>query len=836
LDVLDQNARYAAWSDIQLLLPAGTHEQIRTKGALGRVQIAYARAFSLDVAGDASDPRIDPVLHSAGEPAPSVEGISVEDDDSAGLQSSGLQPHNLLPPKYADAFSRNIFTRFGTARPTYALGDDWYVVLAPPLQKALDVVRKVQQQTALERRSFISNPRAWLGAELGDQYDETVIESLFIETMKFSERVRGLGIRQPKIVPWLQAAREPWLPPLRFGLMVDGERLEIPAAELPAAIATIERAIANGMTTADLAGRSVPATVATITALRTLMDAAVPLPAESAPPAEQASSSAADDTEVAERQVLIIEDNLESLTFERNFRRRKPELVHDQPSGLNTILKEHQREGLLWLQGCWQQGRPGSLLADDMGLGKTLQALAFLSWLREAMDAGRLPAKPVLVVAPTGLLANWQRENALHFAPQTLGLPIAAYGSAIKGLRVRGGPESQSQEPVLDLQRMANARWIVSTYETVRDYQISFARIGLAVVVFDEAQKIKTPGTLATEAAKALKSDFIIAMTGTPIENRLADLWCLMDTVQPGMLGDLSGFSRRYESTGVSTDDIARLRQQLVAQRGSAPAIMCRRMKTEVLDGLPDRRDHVLEKAMPPEQAAAYDRLIDEHRRDSSRGSMLKVLQAIRAVSLHPGLNADEDDDTTIARSARYIAMFEALDRIVDRREKALVFCEFLEPLAHLSTIIQRRYRLGRTPVSISGEVAGTRRQDRVDAFQQRGDGFDVMLMTPKAGGVGLTLTAANNVIHLTRWWNPAVEDQCTDRVYRIGQARPVNVFFPQAILPEDRDHSFDVRLGALLARKRRLSRELLAAPAGTEQDANELYNETVAFRGTQPS
>jgi SNF2 family DNA or RNA helicase len=184
------------------------------------------------------------------------------------------------------------------------------------------------------------------------------------------------------------------------------------------------------------------------------------------------------------------------------------------------------------------------------------------------------------------------------------------------------------------------------------------------------------------------------------------------------------------------------------------------------------------------------------------------------------------DDEGFIEASARLRLAVEALDAIASRRERALVFVNDLDMQARLASLLQRRYRLSAPPMIINGSVDGRARQARVDAFQQQ-QGFDVMILSPRAGGVGLTLTAANHVIHLSRWWNPAVEDQCNGRVLRIGQTRPVTVHVPLAVLPGDR-RSFDENLHALLERKRRLMREALLPAEPSEEEKKELLDETL--------
>jgi len=180
-------------------------------------------------------------------------------------------------------------------------------------------------------------------------------------------------------------------------------------------------------------------------------------------------------------------------------------------------------------------------------------------------------------------------------------------------------------------------------------------------------------------------------------------------------------------------------------------------------------------------------------------------------------------------------ALFETLDQVRHDGDKALIFLESLEMQKYLAALIKRRYALADLPMIISGEVSGSKRQERVDRFQSDPN-FDAMILSPKAGGVGLTLTRANHVIHLSRWWNPAVEDQCTDRVYRIGQDKPVHVYYLQAVHPTISEHSFDVKLHALLDRKRALSRQLLLPSSFADGDASELYNETVGSVDFEPA
>jgi SNF2 family DNA or RNA helicase len=431
------------------------------------------------------------------------------------------------------------------------------------------------------------------------------------------------------------------------------------------------------------------------------------------------------------------------------------------------------------------------------------------------------------------LLDNWQEEAEKHLGAGALGQVLQARGSSLKEFRRTTGSEQEGGLPVLDVAGIQRFDWVLTTYETWRDYQLSFNRVSWAVATFDEVQKVKNPAAALTDAAKATKAEFVLALTGTPVENRLADLWCIIDLVQPGRLGPLKEFSRKYEveTPDEGTPEVLQPLREFLQER--APAIMKRRLKEHHLEGLPEKKELFPVREMPSVQAIAYaDRVGRARMAAGNRGSMLETLGSLRSISLHPGRSGQESDEEFIACSARLVETFGILDRIAAEDQKALVFIESREMQGLLAEIFQRRYDLPGPPLIINGAVSGQKRHERVNEFQRR-RGSDVMILSPKAGGVGLTLTAANNVIHLSRWWNPAVEDQCTDRVYRIGQDREVTVYHPIATHPEFGDASFDVRLDELLRRKRRLSREVLAPPAATNDDFSRLFNESVNLAGS---
>jgi SNF2 family DNA or RNA helicase len=447
------------------------------------------------------------------------------------------------------------------------------------------------------------------------------------------------------------------------------------------------------------------------------------------------------------------------------------------------------------------------------------------------MTDGLRPPLPILVVVPTSLLHTWIAEHKSHLLGLGLGKPVIAYGKNLDFYKAgKRRKDVDGGQPSLQTELLRSESWIITTYETLRDYQISFGKIRIAAAVFDEAQRIKNPGASLKNASKNMNADFFIAATGTPVENRLADLWSIVDLIEPDYLGSLRDFSRKYEGKDAA-DSVPELRQKVEHSPTTATSgLMLRRMKDGTLRGLPTKTEHFEKHVMNDVQAAAYDDAIAEARQVGKKSrDVLLALHGIRTVSLHPDVTASVPDHEYIAMSARYSSAFEILDRIHSAGEKALIFLESLDAQMPLALLIQRRYGLRERPMIINGEVPPGQRQERVSAFQAQSASFDVMILSPRAGGVGLTLTTANHVIHLSRWWNPAVEDQCTDRVYRIGQEKSVHVHYLQAVHPAHKEHSFDVRLNSLLQRKRSLSRDLLAPMIFTSDDARQLFADTVS-------
>ena len=682
------------------------------------------------------------------------------------------------------------------------------------LAKALSVVKEYMGKPLEQQRALLESPSRVLKERLGDELEEPALECLFRETPLYvSARVKGLGRWEPKVCAYVGPAGNEWLPPEERGLSVvaDGAVVQLRPGEVGEAIAAIRAAQEEGRPTATVAGQEVPATDRSLEAFLRL----------AGEPAG-GGSGVLEQGRKPERLVPLILDNLEDLEFRKERVQRAPDsAASGAPRALRTALLPHQREGLKWLMRHWAGGSPGALLADDMGLGKTLQALAFLARVRELMEAGARPREPFLVVAPTGLLRNWEAEAERHLERGCLGIVRRLHGGGLAEFR-----DHTHRETVARLQA---AGWVLTTYETMRDRIELFMGVRWAVAVFDEAQKIKNPVARVTEMAKAVGADFTLAMTGTPVENRLADLWSIVDAVHPGFLGPLKDFHEAYEIP--AADNPAQASGLVERLLGGDPPLVLRRLKADHLQGLPERRVEEHAEEMPPAQSAAYDAVIERARaRRGERGAMLEALHGLRRISLMAGDFGPEGlTDDVVASSARLSALVNVLDRVHAAGEKALVFVEYLDVQQALLPYLQKRYGLERPPPVISGSVPGTVRQRLVDAFQKSPRGrFGVMILSPKAGGVGLTITAANHVVHLTRWWNPAVEEQCNDRVYRIGQEKPVTIHLLHAVHPEIREHSFDLNLHALLKRKKALCEAAFAPPVATDGDLEALYRESV--------
>jgi superfamily II DNA or RNA helicase len=585
--------------------------------------------------------------------------------------------------------------------------------------------------------------------------------------------------------------------------------------------------------------------------------------------------------------VPLIIPNDEELGFGWRFPELQAENAEPFELSFTRYAREplpHQEDAVRWLLGHARRALlraslsdnpdgfgAGALLADDMGLGKTFSTLMFLAeWfdLWRSMTSSEPPA--VLIVAPLSLLENWKAEIAKSFWPEhrvfTRVLIAQSEGDLATVRRSPGSRDivvppgevkqyglgfGDGSERSLDYP----GGCVLTTYQTLREYRFSFAKAEWSAAIFDEAQNIKNPNALQTISAKALKALFRLALTGTPVENHLGDFWSILDTAEPGPLGSFAEFKRNWILRMVREKErMAEVGEELRRQVGN---LMLRRTKEEQLKGLPQKAggaDPILVD-MTPEQTALYDTVIASAQRVSGaaeaqesrqhQNRQLAALWQLRQVSLHPDLlgggnigkaSSPAQSRSMLQRSGKLVWLLQCLDRIQARGEKVLIFCVQKKLQEALSLHLGQIYGLS-VPVINGDTKASSRRSSQttrlglIEQFSNQ-PGFGVCVLSPIAAGAGLNIVAANHVIHLERHWNPAKEDQATDRAYRIGQTRPVHVYLPTGKHPEVA--SFDLILHRLLDKKRGLQSALGLLPPEAVS-APELINEVFGQPGCRP-
>ncbi len=440
------------------------------------------------------------------------------------------------------------------------------------------------------------------------------------------------------------------------------------------------------------------------------------------------------------------------------------------PAGFVGTLRPYQERGVAWLNFLETVGL-GGLLADDMGLGKTIQLLALISHdleqARAAANSGtsgeQAGVEPTLLVCPTSLVGNWQRESA-KFTPQLR-------------IHVHHGKERPQGQDFRDA--VARADLVITTYALLARDSAVLRTLPWRRVVLDEAQAVKNAATQAAIAARALKAGRRIAVTGTPVENRLADLWSLMEFANPKLLGSAADFKQRFALPIERHDDEA-AGERL---RALTQPFMLRRVKTDrsIITDLPEKFEQDVVCSLTGEQAALYQNVVSDMLRRiygaegiERRGLVIATMTKLKQVCNHPAQFL-RDGSRIAGRSGKLARLEETLEEVLAAGEKTLLFTQYAEFGEMLRTHLTARF--GREVMFLHGATSRTERDDLVARFQAEDrSGPPIFVLSLKAGGTGLTLTAATQVIHVDRWWNPAVEDQATDRAYRIGQDRTVQV------------------------------------------------------------
>lgn len=468
------------------------------------------------------------------------------------------------------------------------------------------------------------------------------------------------------------------------------------------------------------------------------------------------------------------------------------------PSGLSATLRPYQERGYAWLDFLTRWGL-GACLADDMGLGKTVQTLALLQRLREVGEP-----RPALLVCPTSLLGNWRKE-ASRFTPQ---LAVMTHHGA-------GRDKDETF-----VQQAREHALVLSTYGLLHRDLSLFQGVEWAVVILDEAQNIKNAETKQAKAARALRAERRIALTGTPVENNIGDLWSIQDFLNPGFLGHAARFKREF-FIPVQVQRDERVMERL--QRLTGPFIL-RRLKTDraIIQDLPDKLEMKVYCTLSKEQATLYAAAVQqaEAALESAdgidrRALILSTLLRLKQICNHPA-HYLADHSPLPGRSGKLARLTEMLEEIQAMSERTLIFTQFAEMGQLLRNHLQEH--LAQEVLFLHGGLTKTRRDQMVERFQGE-NGPPVFILSIKAGGVGLNLTRANHVFHFDRWWNPAVENQATDRAFRIGQSRQVEV------------HKFicvgtvEERIDELIERKQSLAEKIVGSGEAwlTELSTHEL-------------
>jgi len=463
-------------------------------------------------------------------------------------------------------------------------------------------------------------------------------------------------------------------------------------------------------------------------------------------------------------------------------------------------LREYQKKGLNWLYYLYKLNF-GACLADDMGLGKTVQLLAFLNAIRSKKNR-----TPSLLILPASLISNWIDEIHLFY-------PRLEYFIAHPGFQKSGLSMEQAWKKFKTCDLVITTYALSYRYEWLQSYQFRY-------IILDEAQAIKNPNTKQTKGIKKLNSQNRIIMTGTPIENRLGDLWSLFDFLNPGLLGTKKEFSEFIKELKNKPEGYKRLRRII------RPYIL-RRLKTDktIISDLPDKVEMKTFAELSKKQIVLYKKIVSDIEKSieksegiQRKGIILSALIKFKQLCNHPdqylGIDTYEEK-----HSGKFLRLREICETIYDKRERLLIFTQFKEitkPLADfLSTIFNRE------GLVLHGSITVKKRKELIDQFQ--GDKYmPFMVLSLKAGGVGLNLTRANHVVHFDRWWNPAIENQATDRAFRIGQKKNVMVhkFVTRGSIEE--------RIDQMIEEKKKLANDIIESSGEawiTEMDNNEIMD-----------
>ncbi|MGK7873895.1 MAG: DEAD/DEAH box helicase [Xenococcaceae cyanobacterium] len=475
----------------------------------------------------------------------------------------------------------------------------------------------------------------------------------------------------------------------------------------------------------------------------------------------------------------------------------------EKPEGFRGELRPYQARGVGWL-AFLERWNLGACLADDMGLGKTIELIAFMLNLK-AQDA---LSNPTLLVCPTSVLNNWERE-------------VKKFSPTLSTLIHHGDKRSKGKAFA---KAVKNKALVITSYPLVYRDEKTLEGVQWQGVVLDEAQNIKNPQAKQSQAVRKLKAGFRIVLTGTPVENRLSELWSILDFLNPGFLGTRQFFQKRFAIPIEKYGD----RDSLQTLRSLVRPFILRRLKTdkEIIQDLPDKQEMNVFCGLSAEQAELYQKLVDESLSEieeatgiQRRGKILTLLLRLKQLCNHPAQFLKEKSLGSGDRSGKLLRLEEMLEELVAEGDRALVFTQFSEWGKLLKPYLEEK--LGGEILFLYGATRRQQRQEMIDCFQNDPDGPRIFILSLKAGGTGLNLTRANHVFHVDRWWNPAVENQATDRAFRIGQKRNVQVhkFVCTGTLEE--------RINDMIESKKQLAEQTVDAGEQwlTELDTDQLRN-----------
>ncbi|MFB2976193.1 DEAD/DEAH box helicase [Microseira sp. BLCC-F43] len=485
------------------------------------------------------------------------------------------------------------------------------------------------------------------------------------------------------------------------------------------------------------------------------------------------------------------------------------------PKSFKGTLRPYQERGVGWLSFLEQWGL-GACLADDMGLGKAIQFIAFILHLQEqeALEA------PVLLLSPTSVLGNWERE-------------VKKFGPSITTLMHHGDKRAKGKALA---KAVKDKHLVITSYPLVFRDAKDLQSINWRGVVLDEAQNIKNPDAKQSKAVRELPTQFRIALTGTPVENRLAELWSIMDFLNPGYLGQRQFFQRRF---GIPIEKYGD-GESLKTLRSLVQPFILRRLKTdkEIIQDLPEKQEMTVFCPLTVEQATLYQKIVESSLDEiesadgiKRKGMILALITKLKQICNHPVLfkekNETEKSGISSQQSGKLQRLDEMLEELVAEGDSALIFTQFAEWGKLLKPHLEKQ--LEQEVLFLYGSTAKKQREEMIDRFQNDPEGPKIFILSLKAGGVGLNLTRATHVFHFDRWWNPAVENQATDRVFRIGQTRNVQVhkFVCNGTLEE--------KIHDLIESKKALAEQVVGAGEQwlTELDTDQLRNLLILDRSS---